>query len=684
MSSFSRRFIKGMSLVLAAAVTFGLFSGGILRINKSASDTVNAAGTEFSDNTDKSKYYYKPVQWAAKYGVTYGYKDGTFRPEGTVTRGQMVTFLWRMCGSPEPQTTKSPFSDINKKDYWYKPALWGNENGIVMGYKDGTFGPKKTCTRAQAVTFMYRMSDGKCHVDAKKYTFSDLKGQESKYYYEAAYWGMKAGIVAGISTKDSNVKKFNPQGNITRGQMVTFLSKLAKYSEATEGTGALTQNVMHTDGKIPSGDDKVVIAKPTGPSEKIDFEGDTQLKANTFISKFSEQFFKNFDVDKTKTERVVNFAYLYLYLNSQDDLKGAKKGDIDYFTFSFEKARDVIGSYITYRLTEDEVKKLPAPPTESGKASEGPFYADGKIWYPAAAGESYNQIGIVDYGDNFGDGTIWLNFTVYEIDLDKYLAMSADELKAYYELTPSKAASDKTLKKVKTGIAQVDVGQSGSYYLKKYGVTAVKDSEKITFSGDSQTYANTFISNFAEQYFADFDVKDTTTKRVVDFAYLHLYINSQKDLKGAKKGDIDYFTFTYEKARDVIGKYITYSLTEDEVKKLPAPPTESGKSSEGPFYADGKLWYPAAAGESYNQIGIVEYADNYGDGTIWLNFTVYEIDFDKYQDMSTDDVKALYKLSPSKAASNKSLKKIKTGIAQVDIGQSGKYFLKNYKVTNVG
>ena len=466
------RLIRGVSLLLAATVTFGIFSNNVF-IKDSKSSNVNAAATGFSDNKDKSKYYYKPVQWAAKYGITYGYKDGTFKPEGEVTRGQMVTFLWRMCGSPEPSSTKSPFSDIKKKEYWYKPALWGNENGIVMGYKDGTFGPKKTCTRAQAVTFMYRMSDGRCHVDAKDYTFSDLKGQERKYYYDAAYWGMKAGIVVGITTKDPNVKKFNPQGNITRGQMVTFLSKLAKYSQATDGTGALVQNVMHYDGKVPD-NYNVTIAKPTGPSEKIKFSGDSQTYANTFITNFAEQYFTDFDASKTTTKRVVDFAYFHLYINSQKDFKGIRKGDIDYETFTFEKASDVIGKYVNYKLTLDELKKLPAPPTKSGTASEGPFYADGKIFYPAAAGESYNEIGIVEYADNYGDGTLWLNFTVYEIDLDKYNDMSADDVKAYYKYSPSKAASDKNLKKVKTGIAQVDVGQSGKYFLKNYDVTDVR------------------------------------------------------------------------------------------------------------------------------------------------------------------------------------------------------------------
>ncbi|MBR5944271.1 MAG: S-layer homology domain-containing protein, partial [Lachnospiraceae bacterium] len=211
------------------------------------------ASTDFKDIKDKSKYYYEPVKWAAKYGITTGYKDGTFKPGNIVTRAQMVTFLWRLCGSPEPSIQKSKFKDIKSSDYWYKPAIWGNENHIVEGYKDGTFRPQTACTRAQAVTFMYRMSDQRDHLEGTELFFLDLSGKEEEYYYRPAYWGMRASIVAGIATDRGNMfKNFNPKGKVTRGQMVTFLYKLSKYSTKTHGTGAMKQNVMHTNGKIPN------------------------------------------------------------------------------------------------------------------------------------------------------------------------------------------------------------------------------------------------------------------------------------------------------------------------------------------------------------------------------------------------------------------------------------------------
>ena len=153
----SKRALRLIALVFTAVMAVNAL-GALPMPPDLESDTIETeATTSFKDINDKSKYYYEPVKWAAKYGITTGYKDGTFKPENKVTRAQMVTFLWRLCGSPEPTSTKNKFKDIKKSDYWYKPAIWGNENHIVEGYKDGTFRPQTACTRAQAVTFLYRL-----------------------------------------------------------------------------------------------------------------------------------------------------------------------------------------------------------------------------------------------------------------------------------------------------------------------------------------------------------------------------------------------------------------------------------------------------------------------------------------------------------------------------------------------
>ncbi len=115
---------------------------------------------KFSDVKDRNKYYYKAVQWASEQGITKGYSDGTFRPDETCLREHVVTFLYRYAGQPSPSVTKNPFNDIKSSDYYYKAALWANENGIAKGYSSGEhkggFGPKLDCLREHVVTFLYR------------------------------------------------------------------------------------------------------------------------------------------------------------------------------------------------------------------------------------------------------------------------------------------------------------------------------------------------------------------------------------------------------------------------------------------------------------------------------------------------------------------------------------------------
>ena len=102
------------------------------------------------------KFYTEAVLWAVENGITAGFKDGTFGPDKTCTRDQIVTFLWRFAGKPEPKSTENTFPDVKADAFYTDAVLWAVENGITTGYKDGTFGPSKTCKRDQIVTFLYR------------------------------------------------------------------------------------------------------------------------------------------------------------------------------------------------------------------------------------------------------------------------------------------------------------------------------------------------------------------------------------------------------------------------------------------------------------------------------------------------------------------------------------------------
>lgn len=208
---------------------------------------------------------------------------------------------------------------------------------------------------------------------------------------------------------------------------------------------------------------------------------------------------------------------------------------------------------------------------------------------------------------------------------------------------------------------------------------ATSSYEVIVFSGDEQTRANTFISNFAETYFPNYDRSTATLETYLDFVHMHLKINSDKSIKYDKKGELSFETFTVETAQSVIGKYFTYYLKDSDAKGLHTPPDAYGDHYAGPYYEDGRIWYQGGAGESYTLIGIVDFASNNGDGTLTLSFTIYSIDLDTYNKLDSNGLKAYYKLTPDKAKKDKTLTKVKTGVAKVDVGQSGSYLLINYK-----
>ena len=108
------------------------------------------------DDVKSGDYFYKPVIWAVEQGITTGVSENKFAPQKVCTRAQTVTFLWRMAGKPEPGKNAKTFSDVNKKDYFYKATLWASDMKILAGYDDGTFRPQGKCLRRQMVTFLYK------------------------------------------------------------------------------------------------------------------------------------------------------------------------------------------------------------------------------------------------------------------------------------------------------------------------------------------------------------------------------------------------------------------------------------------------------------------------------------------------------------------------------------------------
>ena len=165
----------------------------------------------FSD-VSTSAYYYEAVKWAQEKGITGGIGNGLFGPNQPCTRAQIVTFLWRAAGSPEPKAMSS-FADVSTDAYYAKAVAWAVENGITTGTGDGKFSPDATCTRAQSVTFLFR-AIGKL-VDSKA-EFSDVL--TNSYYANAVAWAVENGVTNGIGDG-----LFGPNNSCTRAQIVTFL-----------------------------------------------------------------------------------------------------------------------------------------------------------------------------------------------------------------------------------------------------------------------------------------------------------------------------------------------------------------------------------------------------------------------------------------------------------------------------
>ena len=162
----------------------------------------------------ESAYYYNPVLWAVENGITNGVDATHFKPDGTCTRAHAVTFLWRTAGQPEPKTANMPFNDVKAGSYYEKAVLWAVEKGITNGTSATTFSPDDTCTRAQIVTFLWRSQNKPAAGTANP--FSDVAN--SAYYADAVLWAVKVGVTNGTS-----VTTFSPNDYCTRGQIVTFL-----------------------------------------------------------------------------------------------------------------------------------------------------------------------------------------------------------------------------------------------------------------------------------------------------------------------------------------------------------------------------------------------------------------------------------------------------------------------------
>ena len=166
-------------------------------------------------------YYYGPVAWAYDNGITQGVGDDKFDPHASCKRQEVVTYLWRLAGKPEPTITECPFVDVNEGEYYYEAVLWGYENGVILGVDDTHFAPARNIMRCEFLALLYR------NVGKPEYTvenpFVDVK--QTAYYYDAVLWGYENGVTKGMDSAH-----FEPATQCNRAQVVTFLYRFDQLS----------------------------------------------------------------------------------------------------------------------------------------------------------------------------------------------------------------------------------------------------------------------------------------------------------------------------------------------------------------------------------------------------------------------------------------------------------------------
>ena len=191
-----------------------LFSSVLSDKNYDGSESVALPFTDVAEGA----YYADAVAWAIQNKVTSGVSTTTFAPNASCTRGQMVTFLWKAAGSPEPKSLTTAFTDVKSGAYYEKAVAWAVENKVTTGTSATTFSPDATVTRGQSVTFLWKANNSPAAASAS--AFTDVAA--SAYYASAVNWAVEKGVTSGMSATT-----FAPNSNCTRAQIVTFLYRAA-------------------------------------------------------------------------------------------------------------------------------------------------------------------------------------------------------------------------------------------------------------------------------------------------------------------------------------------------------------------------------------------------------------------------------------------------------------------------
>ena len=210
-------YVDGVNIGMVNVYTFRNISDdhSIYVVFESAEHADICPGKQFTDMPDVDSWSHSPIDWAITQGITSGISATEFGPAANCNRAQVVTFLWRAAGRPEPKAQSSPFVDVPESSYYYKAVSWAVEKGITSGTSATTFSPEATCIRAQIVTFLWRFEGNPDPASATN-PFVDVP--QGAFYEAAVLWAAESGITHGTSET-----RFSPESNCNRAQVVTFL-----------------------------------------------------------------------------------------------------------------------------------------------------------------------------------------------------------------------------------------------------------------------------------------------------------------------------------------------------------------------------------------------------------------------------------------------------------------------------
>ncbi len=220
---------KIISIILSIAMTLTMIPTMVFAADKNSFTDVSA-----------NAFYYDAVLWAVNHDpvITNGTDPTHFSPNATCTRGQVVTFLWRSAGEPEPSSSENPFTDVKADAYYYDAVLWAVEKGITTGTSKTSFSPADNCTRGQVVTFLYRTVK-EPSVKNVSNPFNDVS--DKGYYYNAVLWAVVNEVTSGTSATT-----FSPENTCTRGQIVTFLYRARDFLTGLDYSDEVIEQEIET------------------------------------------------------------------------------------------------------------------------------------------------------------------------------------------------------------------------------------------------------------------------------------------------------------------------------------------------------------------------------------------------------------------------------------------------------